>query len=124
MLGDNIYHTSQEGEWLQEDSHHSNPDGTTNEINLKRDTGRTNNVLISDDFFYFGVNAADINLDVIGHGRVRDFKGYSLGSNIPAFNEISEFIKKQSNAKNLLQGDPVDFHLFGQRVDQSTGKYT
>jgi hypothetical protein len=124
VLGDNIYHTSQDGIWVQEDSHHSNSDGTTNETNLNRDTGRTSHVLISNNFFYFGINAAAINLDAIGHGRIRDYKGYSLENSNPAFKEISKFIKEQSNAKNILQGDPVDFHLFDQRVDQGTGKYS
>jgi len=124
MLGDNIYHTSPEGIWIQEDSHHSNSDGTTNETNLKRDTGRTNNILISNNFFYFGINAAVIDLDAIGHGRIRDYKGYSLENNKPAYKEISKFIKKQNNAKNILQGDPVNFHQFDTRVDQGTGQYS
>ena len=47
MLGDNIYHIDADGEWIQEDSHHSNPDGTTNLVNLDRDTGKCDQVLIS-----------------------------------------------------------------------------
>jgi hypothetical protein len=124
VLGDNIYHTSEEGKWLQEDSHHSNADGTINENNLKRDTGKGNNVLISNNFFYFGVNAACINLESIGHGRIRDYKGYSLKNNQPAFKELSGFIKQHSYNNNFLQGDPVDFHLFDKRVDQDTGLYS
>ncbi len=27
MLGDNIYHKNNRGEWIQEDSHPSNPNG-------------------------------------------------------------------------------------------------
>src|SRR6056297_2740084 len=37
LVGDNIYHR-ENGKWVQEDSHHSNPDGTLNEHNLKTDT--------------------------------------------------------------------------------------
>ncbi|MEL0658673.1 hypothetical protein V6255_05910 [Psychromonas arctica] len=125
VLGDNIYHTSENGEWHQEDSHHSNADGTINKANLNRDTGKTNSVLISDNFFYFGLNAAAIDLDVIGHGRnVRNYQGYSLSNTKPVFKEISEFIKKHANDKNILQGDPVDFHLFDKRVDQVTRQYS
>ncbi len=32
MLGDNIYHKDGNGDWIQEDSHHSNPDGTPNPV--------------------------------------------------------------------------------------------
>ncbi len=53
LYGDNIYHHEDEI-WMQEDSHHSNEDGSTNMYNLKRDTGMTDNVLIAEEFFYFG----------------------------------------------------------------------
>ncbi len=39
MVGDNIYHRDVgNGPWLQEDSHHSHPDGSPNPVNLERDT--------------------------------------------------------------------------------------
>lgn len=55
MYGDNIYHHDG-GNWMQEVSHHSRPDGSINYINLDRDTG-TNRVLIAIEFYYFGSNA-------------------------------------------------------------------
>lgn len=54
LYGDNIYHHDDNGNWLQDDSHHSNDDGTINEYNLKRDTGTSDKVLICPEFFYFG----------------------------------------------------------------------
>jgi hypothetical protein len=54
--GDNIYHHSGDGHWVQERSHHSFPDGTLNELNLERDTG-SDNVLWGEDFVYFGREA-------------------------------------------------------------------
>lgn len=57
--GDNIYHQLLSGEWVQADSHHSNPDGSTNLHNLKRDT-KSDSVLISDRFYYFGVKAPEL----------------------------------------------------------------
>lgn len=51
--GDNIYHQDAEGRWLQENSHHSLQDGSPNDDNLQHDT-KTNRVLISDDFTYWG----------------------------------------------------------------------
>jgi hypothetical protein len=59
--GDNIYHHDlQSGLWIQDNSHHSYPDGTINDINLKRDTKTTDQVLISDHFFYFGAKMIEI----------------------------------------------------------------
>ena len=54
LYGDNIYHHNEKGEWLQDDSHHTNEDGSINQFNMDRDTGTTDQVLICPDFFYFG----------------------------------------------------------------------
>ena len=60
MYGDNIYHHDNDAKWIQEDSHHSLSKGVLNIENLQRDTGSTDHVLISNEFFYFGKNAVDI----------------------------------------------------------------
>lgn len=60
MYGDNIYHHAENGSWIQEDSHHSLPNGKLNEDNLKRDTGTTDKVLVSTEFFYFGNKAIEV----------------------------------------------------------------
>ena len=62
MYGDNIYHHDESGKWIQEDSHHSLPKGKLNIYNLNRDTGETDAVLISTEFFYFGRNMVDVPL--------------------------------------------------------------
>jgi hypothetical protein len=51
-FGDNIYHRVGQ-RWRQEDSHHSLADGSPNIRNIENDT-RTDRVLVSDDFVYFG----------------------------------------------------------------------
>jgi hypothetical protein len=53
MYGDNFYHKDSNGNWIQEDSAHSNQDGTPNLKHLETDTGGQNSV-ISKDFYYFG----------------------------------------------------------------------
>lgn len=53
--GDNIYFF-ENGTWKQANSHHSNPDGTTNFLNLNRDT-KADAVLISKKYWYFGKDA-------------------------------------------------------------------
>lgn len=52
--GDNIYHRSEAGEWIQEKSFHSDPPNAKNGGNLARDTGRTEKVLIGREFTYWG----------------------------------------------------------------------
>jgi hypothetical protein len=54
LYGDNIYHHDENGNWKQEDSHHSKEDGEVNQDNLTKDTGATDQVLISSEFFYLG----------------------------------------------------------------------
>lgn len=52
-FGDNIYH-QENGEWVQADSRHSQIGSRPNLKNLKRDTGRTDRVLLGRDFIYWG----------------------------------------------------------------------
>lgn len=54
LYGDNIYHHGTDGKWIQEDSHHSNNDGTVNSHNLNRDTGITDHILVCNEFVYLG----------------------------------------------------------------------
>ena len=58
QYGDNIYH-QENSEWVQIASHHSNEDGSINELNVATDT-KTESILISEHFYYFGVNAVII----------------------------------------------------------------
>jgi hypothetical protein len=57
--GDNIYHHDELGEWIQEDSHHKNEDGTVNLSNLNRDT-RVACVLIASEYWYWGESIIEI----------------------------------------------------------------
>ncbi len=60
MYGDNIYHFDEsKKQWLQENSHHSKENGEINTDNLKKDLSG-NNVLISDQYYYFGSDSINI----------------------------------------------------------------
>lgn len=122
MLGDNIYHRDQHGDWIQEDSHHSNPDGSVNELNLTRDTGSTNAVLISEFFYYFGDQAVDLDLNSIGFVRIRDYIKIELSQSAEAQLIISALHKAWSSHKNTVISDPVQFLHSDKRADQQTGK--
>lgn len=58
-FGDNIYHHTTGGHWAQENSHHSMHDGSPNPVNVEHDT-RTDRVLVSDRFSYWGGEGPEI----------------------------------------------------------------
>ena len=124
LLGDNIYHRDVDGNWIQEDSHHSNVDGSLNQINVDRDTGSTENVLISDYFFYFGEKAVPIDLKSIGYERIRDYKKTVLAPFSNGEELISKITSEFSNDRNTVIGNPYHFIDSHKRVNQETGKIT
>ena len=124
MLGDNIYHIEKNGVWIQEDSHHSFPDGTPNPINIKIDTGNTNQVLVSDCFFYFGSMAVDVNLKSIDYIRIRDFKKTDLSTSSDGRLLLEKMCAENRRHRNIVIADPCQFMSSHQRVDQDTGKIT
>lgn len=121
MVGDNVYHRVEgTGDWTQEDSHHSNPDGSPNMQNLATDT-RSENVLVSTHFYYFGSDAPEVDLDSIGYTNVRNFRKMDLGNEfVLAFIEKMEGHYKKH--LNQITADPCDFARASERVDQATGK--
>jgi hypothetical protein len=63
MYGDNFYHKDGNGDWIQEDSAHSNKDGTTHFDHLGTDTSGKN-TLISEIFYYFGQASPKIPIEL------------------------------------------------------------
>ncbi len=108
MYGDNFYHKDSEGKWVQEDSAHSNFDGTPNMRHLKVDTGGKN-VLISNYFFYFGQNAPALpsNLKSICHTTV--------GQKKLSIAEGDEFINWLTSQYSLgILGKPINWLIYNQ----------
>jgi hypothetical protein len=109
VVGDNIYHRDPStNEWRQADSHHSNSDGTINTHNLNKDT-RTDRILISDNFFYFGVLAPVVPqmiLDEMGYRNTRDYRVFEQS----VCNDFLAWLHQQfGRQRNLVLGDPFDF---------------
>ena len=106
MYGDNIYHKDIKGNWIQENSHHSLENGGVNCHNLKRDT-KSDQVLISSHFFYFGKKCIDIP------NSIRSEMCKSIG-----FKYLEEKIGKkfvlflQKKYKLGYMGDPINFDKF------------
>lgn len=108
MYGDNIYHQNDNGEWLQADSHHSYENGEQNPLNVKTDTSTTDSVLISDEFYYFGVNKFLIP-DELALKICKTGPGYRH-ADPEASKILIEFLKKNYEAGYL--GDPIQFNEF------------
>jgi hypothetical protein len=109
MVGDNIYlRDPRSHKWCQADSHHSNPDGSPNSYNLKRDTA-TDQVLISRHFFYFGSAAPVVPR------RIIDAIGFKNGIGHRVFNAntcrqlITWLETTHRQSLNLFVAPPFDF---------------
>nr|WP_277608402.1 hypothetical protein [Microbulbifer elongatus] len=122
LVGDNIYHKRNDGSWVQEDSHHSNPDGNPNVENLQTDTSSTDQVLVSDFFLYFGQAAIPVNWESIGYKGGIGQKKIDLSESENARKLIAKIFQENKANLNLVLGDPCQFALSHQRADQSTGK--
>ncbi len=116
IVGDNIYNRDAAGDWCQADSHHSRADGSINLVNLRKDT-KTDSVLTSNHFFYFGCEAPVVPSELI---KAIGFRN-RLGHRTFAFEICAELIKwLETNFKKLLNvvaADPFDF-------SDSHGRYT
>lgn len=108
MYGDNFYHKNNQGDWIQEDSAHSNNDGSPNLIKLLDDV-KGKNAVISNNFYYFGQscplipeNLHDICYDRQGEKKLKEEKG------------IEFILWLTSNYKKGINGDPIDWQIYDQ----------
>jgi len=109
VYGDNFYHKDFNGNWIQEDSAHSNSDGSPNLQHLKTDISGQN-AIISDHFYYFGQSAPILPLNL------RDICHTGIGQKLlPALLGI-EFITWLTNhyePKN--HGKPINWVIYNQQ---------
>ena len=108
IYGDNFYHLDSSGNWVQEDSAHSNRDGTPNLEHLKTDISGENSI-ISDHFFYFGQSAPELPKAL--HSVCHTGIGQKL---LPA--EIgSEFISwLTDHYEPKIHGKPINWIIYNQ----------
>jgi hypothetical protein len=109
--GDNIYHHIGEV-WMQENSHHTNKDGSINNKNLNRDTKR-DAVLLTQDYWYWGRDAVvlpDSLKDLIKIGR-----GNKKNTDVNLANALSDWLRTMP--ENGLIGYPAKFGGEFQRYD-------
>lgn len=108
IYGDNIYHKDNDGKWIQSDSAHSFENGVTNEEHLKIDIGGKN-VLISDNFYYFGDNALKLpkSLTKVAH--------VTVGEKLVLAEFQDEFFKWLSYFEKGIKGDPINWVIYDQQ---------
>lgn len=120
MLGDNIYsRTDENAPWHQEDSHHSFPDGSPNQSNVEKDT-RSNVVLVSEHFTYFGKNAAAVPISVLNEVGYKNCRGHRVFSQENAAPLVNWFQEITIGKVNTILGDPFDFRLSGARYSSGS----
>lgn len=122
MVGDNIYHrNATTKKWRQEDSHHSYADGSANPVNVSVDT-RTNRVLISTHFFYFGREAPVIPtrlLTAIGYSNGRNYRVFSLST---CAKLIAWLESRHTASLNQVMADPLDFESSDMRYSAANNR--
>ena len=116
MYGDNIYHRlSPSTPYIQENSHHSLPDGQRNELNYSRDLPGLY-VLISDNFWYFGQNAILLPEELLFLSDVG--RGYRVIDNEQQIKSFIEWLVFSSQSGYL--GQP---YMFGKSFERYAGEY-
>ncbi|MFH1553345.1 MAG: hypothetical protein ABII76_00515 [Pseudomonadota bacterium] len=122
MLGDNIYHReNEEGTWAQENSHHSDEDGTPDWSNVANDTG-TDRILFSKKFVYFGRDPIQIPqsiLNEIGYKNIRNHRTFLDWRCAP----LLEWMEAEGKGNwNLVLADPYQFESSAARYSKRTNK--
>jgi hypothetical protein len=115
MVGDNIYRReTPNGDWVQLDSHHSNPDGTPNQLNIDKDT-RADRVLISRDFYYFGRNAPPVPSKILKTLGFKNKIGHRKFNTAGRDTFLSWLLQNHAGDRNFVVADPFDFEKTEKR---------
>lgn len=124
LLGDNIYNWCDKSKiWQQAHSHHSLYNGDTNNYNLIRDT-KSNKVLLSDHFYYFGKSAPSIPHELLAALSYKNKVGHRVFTNEAAFEIITWIETEYKGLKNLVLADPFNFDKSEAHYSVKTNKIT
>jgi len=122
MVGDNIYyHDPADDQWHQADSHHSYADGSANLDNLRRDTS-TENVLISQHFFYFGIDAPQIPANILNAIGFKNGIGHRVYEDNVCVGLIDWLHNTFGDSLNTVKADPFDFDKSEARFSTANNK--
>ena len=122
MVGDNIYHRDLATRgWHQSFSHHSRPDGTAEEKNVKTDTS-ADRVLASRHFYYFGRNAPTVPTDImseIGYVNRIDHDEFDVEE---CRHLLGWLDGSYGSRLNEIMGSPFQFQLSGHHYSAARNK--
>ena len=122
LVGDNIYWFDiSTGFWRQADSHHSNADGTPNEFNLKRDT-KSDKVLISTSFFYFGKAAPIVPPALFQTINFKNGRNYRRYDEHACLGLLEWLIIEHRSMLNKVFADPFFFEMSEKRYSARNNK--
>jgi hypothetical protein len=115
MVGDNIYHRDRaDVPWRQLDSHHSNPDGTINPLNVNKDTS-ADRVLVSRDFYYFGQMAPMVPEEILKGLGYKNGIGHRKFNSTDSAAFVTWLRNEHKMERNLVMADPFDFERSDKR---------
>ena len=118
IVGDNIYHhIDGKTDWQQEDSHHSQPDGTPDLYNIQHDT-QTDRVLISSHFYYFGKSAPLVPEAILEQIGFRNGMGHRVYKAREAQQLLSWMEGEFKNKVSHVLGDPFQFSRSNARYSK------
>ena len=107
-FGDNIYFQDATGQWQQQDSHHSYPNGKSNPHNIKNDT-QTDRILLSIEYTYWGGLGPKIPLQFSNNYELDILAGRGYKSHFPE-KLVNDFLDWFHNLDaNGYLGAPLDW---------------
>lgn len=116
FYGDNIYHRDlKTGGYIQEPSHHSYADGSTNYYNFRHDT-TCQFVLIAKEFWYYGEKAIPVSEEYHQLYEIR--RNHRTITDELLINDFLAFMRGQSTSGYI--GDPCKFSNNCERYDGRT----
>lgn len=122
MVGDNIYYCDPKNKlWTQLDSHHSFADGSINPDNLKRDTS-SENVLVSRHFFYFGLDAPVIPINILAGIGFKNGIGHRVYDERTCSDLLKWLHRSFGDSLNRVKADPFDFDKSEARFSTGNNK--
>lgn len=118
IMGDNIYHRpAGTTAWVQEDSHHSQIDGSPEPSNIKNDT-QTNRVLVSRNFYYFGDAAPAIPDGILAQLGYKNGIGHRKLT-LERAQPLLDWIQAQYKGRiNTVIGKPYQFMQSSSRYSK------
>ena len=107
--GDNLYHRSLDGSWIQEPGNHSNEDGSQNMYHTRKDT-TTQRILISKIFAYYGNNTIEVPDDLCNgdnHVVLRCGRGHRCNFSESFKQDFIDWLEQQMHVG--VAGQPRDW---------------